>query len=324
MKKLIVFMSLIMFVLSVASYPQDKVAQTGCKMLDVGVGARACGMGEAYTVVGQDADALFYNPSCIGEIRDRIDLSVGMTQWFADINYGYLALVLNAGVWGNFGISVMAPDYGDIYGTEIDTLAELGFVETGQVSVSTYSVGVAYAREFTDKFTIGAQVKYVMQHLGSSSDPENPAQMMENLIHTLSYDFGLLFYPGFESFAFGMSVRNFSPRVKYEMIGFELPLTFALGVGADILDFFGEYPDYSLNIGLDMIHPRDWQEMYHVGGEFAYKDMIFLRAGYKFRYSQEGLNAGVGISFGGIKVDYSYSEFDLFDWINRVSVGMAF
>ncbi len=73
-----------------------------------------------------------------------------------------------------------------------------------------------------------------------------------------------------------------------------------------------------------MVHPRDWQELYHVGGEFAYKYMIFLRAGYKFRYSQEGLNAGVGFSFGGVRIDYSCSEFELFDMINRVSVGFAF
>jgi hypothetical protein len=324
MKNFIAFISLLILVFSFNSYAAEKVAQTGCKMLDVGAGARACGMGEAYTVVGQDADALFYNPSCIGEIDDRFDLSVGMTQWFADINYGYIALVYNAGVWGNFGVSAMAPDYGDIYGTEVDTTAELDFRETGLLDVNTYSIGVAYAREFTDKFTVGAQVKYVMQQLGSSSDPENPELMRENVVNTMAYDFGLLFYPGFKSFAFGMSVRNFSPRVKYEMIGFELPLTFALGVGANILDFFGEYPDYSFNIGVDMLHPRDWQEMYHLGGELAYKDLIFLRVGYKFRYSQEGLNAGIGVSYGGVKIDYSYSEFDLFDSINRVSVGMTF
>ncbi len=68
------------------------------------------------------------------------------------------------------------------------------------------------------------------------------------MVTTLSYDFSLLFYPGFKSFAFGMSVRNFSPRVKYEMIGFELPLTFAPGFGLDLMDLFGEYPDYSFNI----------------------------------------------------------------------------
>jgi len=324
MKKFIVFISLIMFVFSVASYSQDKVAQTGVKMLDVGAGARACGMGEAYTVIGQDADALFYNPSGIGEIDDNFDLSVGMTQWFADINYGYMSMVVNGGMWGNFGVSAIVPDYGEIYGTEIDTTAPLDFANTGQVDVNSYCVGVAYAREFTDKFTVGAQVKYVMQKLGESSDPQNPELMRDNVISTLSYDFGLLFYPGFKSFAFGMSVRNFSPRVKYEMIGFELPLTFALGVGLDLMDFLGDYPDYSLNIGAEMLHPRDWQEQFHLGGEFGIWDMLFLRLGYKFRYSQEGLNAGVGFVYRGIRIDYSYSEFELFDMINRVSVGMVF
>lgn len=325
MKKFIIFITLIMFVFSVASYSQDKVAQTGIKMLDVAAGARACGMGEAYTVLGQDADALFYNPSCIGEIDENFDLSVGMTQWIADINYGYLALVFNTGVWGNFGISVMVPDYGEIYGTQIDTLAELGFVESGFLDVSSYCVGLGYAREFTDKFTVGAQVKYVMQKLDESAEPGDPTVMRDNVVTTMSYDFGLLFYPGFESFAFGMSVRNFSPRVRYEMIGFELPLTFALGVGFDLMDFLGDYPDYSFNIAAEMLHPRDWQEEYHVGGEFGIYDMFFLRAGYKFGYSQEGLNAGVGISYAGVRVDYSYSQFDLFDnMVNRVSIGMAF
>jgi hypothetical protein len=323
MKKFIIFISLLIFVFSVNSFGQAKVAQTGCKFLDVGAGARACGMGEAYTVLGQDADALFYNPSGIGEINEKIDLSVGMTQWIADIQYIYAAAVVNGGVWGNFGFSVITPDYGSILWTRVDPESETGYEDLGLVDVGAFCAGVAYAREFTDKFTVGGQIKYVSQHLGSSYSVSDSA-FYENRISTLSYDFGLLFYPGFKSFAFGMSVRNFCPRVTYEQIGFEFPLTFALGLGADILDFFGDYPDYSVNIGLEMLHPRDWQEQFHLGAELGYKDIIFFRAGYKFRYAQEGLNAGVGISFGGVKVDYSYSEFDLFDYINRVSVGMAF
>ncbi|MEJ2568891.1 MAG: hypothetical protein P8Z50_08520, partial [candidate division WOR-3 bacterium] len=78
MKKFIVFISLLILILSVNLYADvDKVAQTGIKMLDVGAGARACGMGEAFTVIGQDASALFYNPAGIGEITSNFDLSVG-------------------------------------------------------------------------------------------------------------------------------------------------------------------------------------------------------------------------------------------------------
>ena len=323
MKKYIVLISLLILVFSINSFAQDKVAQTGCKFLDVAAGARACGMGEAFTVLGQDATALFYNPSGIGEIDENFDFSLGMTQWIADIEYISLAFVYNFGAWGNLGISLISPDYGTIIGSKVDETNDNGFTIIGPLDVSAFCAGVAYAREFTDKFTVGGQVKYVSQHLAENVVEEGELPVA-NEISTLSYDFGLIFYPGFESFAFGMSIRNFSPRVTYERIGFEMPLTFALGIGFDLMDFIGGYPDVSLNIGAEMLHPRDWQEEFHVGGEFGIQDMIFLRAGYKFRYSQEGLNAGVGIDFGGARIDYSYSEFELFDMINRVSVGFAF
>ncbi|MEJ2355944.1 MAG: PorV/PorQ family protein [candidate division WOR-3 bacterium] len=326
MKKFIVFISILLVFLSFNAYAMDKVAQTGCGFLDVGAGARACGMGEAFTVLGQDATALFYNPSGIGEIDGSFDLCAGGTQWIADINYIYVATVYDAGTWGNFGFSLIAPDYGEFYGTVV-TADGAGYDTTGTFNVSAFCAGVSYAREFTDKFTVGIQAKYVSQFLGENEKGDSTGYYMEdNRVWTPSFDFGLLFYPGFKSFAFGMSVRNFSPRVTYERLGFELPLTFALGVGMDVLDLLGDHPDYSFNVGADMLHPRDWQEQYHLGGEFGFKDMIFLRAGYKFGYSEEGYNVGFGIGYAGIRLDYSYSQFDLFDddMVNRFSVGMAF
>lgn len=329
MKKFIILISLLIFVFSFNADAATKVAQTGCGFLDVAAGARAAGMGEAFTVIGQDATALFYNPAGMGKIDANFDLSIGATQWIADIQYLYLAGAYNAGVWGNFGLSLIYPDYGDdIYGTRVIE-GGAGYEDTGLLDVSAFCVGVAYAREFTDKFTVGGQVKYVAQHLGANdfaieSGEDTSSVSRENEISTPSFDFGLLFYPGFKSFAFGMSVRNFSPRVTYERIGFELPLTFALGVSMDILDLFGEYPDYSFNLAMEGLHPRDWDEQYHIGGEFSYKNMLFLRAGYKFNYYAEGVNAGIGISLAGVKIDYAYSKHELYDMINRVSAGFTF
>ena len=327
MKKFIVFITLSVVILSFNAYAVDKVGQTGCGFLDVAAGARACGMGEAFTVLGQDATALFYNPSCIGEIEGNFDLCAGGTQWIADINYLYLAAVFDADVWGNFGLSVISPDYGEFYGTTVAEETEEGYVNTGIFHPHAFCAGVAYAREFTDKFTVGLQVKFVSQHLGANEILLDTLYVtQQNEISTLAYDFGLLFYPGFKSFAFGMSVRNFSPRLTYERVGFESPLTFTLGVGMDVLDFFGEHPDNSFKIGFDGIHPRDWGEQFKVGGEFGYKNMIFVRVGYKLNYYAEGLNAGVGINVAGVKLDYSYGEYDLegFDMINRASVGFSF
>jgi long-subunit fatty acid transport protein len=46
---------------------------------DVGIGARAMGMGQAHVAVCEDASATFYNPACLAHVR-RIELSTGFSH----------------------------------------------------------------------------------------------------------------------------------------------------------------------------------------------------------------------------------------------------
>ena len=146
MKKFIVFITLLTFCLSINADAANKVAQTGVKMLDVGMGARACGMGEAFTVLGQDASALFYNPAGVGEIEGNFDLYAGQTQWIADISYINVAGVYNAGVWGKFGFSLITPDYGEFYATRVDAAAEL--LVKAERPLMVAGGGALYSRDF--------------------------------------------------------------------------------------------------------------------------------------------------------------------------------
>jgi hypothetical protein len=330
MKKLIGFSLIFALILATPaqSFAAKKLGQTGLKFLDVCVGARAAAMGEAYTVISDDANAIFHNPAGIAQMEaGKVDLTVSRIQWIADISYNAVGIAMNGGIWGNFGLSLIpAPDYGDIDGTTVSTTNEKGYEDTGPVDVSAFAMGLAYARKFTDKFMIGGNIKYAYQHLGS-----NPVKNVEtdsiftqvNELSTIAYDFGTIFYPGFKSFRFGMSIRNFSGAVRYEGYDFLLPLTFKIGVGMDILDFFGEHPGKSFIVAIDAVHPRDYTERLLIGGEFSI-GMLKLRAGYKFNYDEEGLSAGCGINTGNIKLDYAYSEFGAFDLVNRVSLGILF
>ena len=299
-----------------------KVGQTGLQFLKVGVGARAAAMGEAFTMVGNDANAIFYNPAGIAKMHSHFDILGNKTNWIADISYNAFGLVMNAGNLGNFGISVISSDYGNVIGTQV-AATDKGFEETGLLDGGSFAAGLSYARELTDKFTVGGQIKYTAQHLGENLLEEG-GEVIENEVSGLAYDFGTIFYPGFKSFRLGMTIRNFSPQYKYQETSFQLPLTFYLGFAMDILDFFGEYPDNSFVVDIDAIHPRDYTERLHVGGEFWYKDMLALRGGYKFNYDEEGITLGVGINAGGIKLDYAYSEFGVFDVVNRVTIGLSF
>ena len=50
---------------------QAKVGTAGAQFLEIGVSARAIGMGEAYVAVSNDATAMYYNPAGLTQLYDR-------------------------------------------------------------------------------------------------------------------------------------------------------------------------------------------------------------------------------------------------------------
>ena len=333
MKKLTILLTVVflsMLFIMPAHPGLKKVAQTGLQFLKVDVNPRAVAMGGAFTMIGNDASALFYNPAGIAAMRSNFDVFASRTQWIADISLNAGAVMMNLGTLGSVGISFVSTDYGDIIGTRV-AATEQGYEETGLVDVSEYAVGFAYARQMTDKFTMGGQIKYASQNLGESLIPKGEVtETITNKVTGLAYDFGTIFYPGFRSLRMGMDIRNFSPQFKYQETAFELPLTFSIGMAMNIFDFMPSLQEtQSLVVAVDAIHPRDYTERLHVGGEYWYMDMLALRAGYKFNYDEESLSAGIGIKYliegeYGIKIDYSYSEMAIFDAVNRFSIGVTF
>jgi len=330
MKKLTFFIILV-FICMVFTLPAHavikKLAQTGLQFLKVDVGARAAAMAGSYAMVGHDATAMFYNPAGVAHLQSDWQLFVSRTQWIADINYNAAGLAKSLGNWGVVGVSFITCDYGnDIMGTRVAS-TDIGYEDTGTLDVGAYAIGVSYARQISNKFSVGGQIKFAAQHLGNSLI-DSKGTTHDNKVSGLAYDFGTMFYPGFQSFRLGMFIRNFSPQFKYEKEAFQLPLTFVIGFAMDVLDLMGAEHTNSLLIAVDAIHPRDYTERIHLGAEYFFMNMIALRAGYKFNYDEEGLAAGVGFknNLGGVDVEigYSYSDFGAFDSVNRLSFGVSF
>jgi len=301
-----------------------KLAQTGLQFLKVDVGTRASALGGAYAMIGQDATAMFYNPAGLARMQSNYEAFLTRTQWIADINYNAGAFAANLGGWGAVGVTFIFADYGDIQGTMVSSTAA-GYEDTHLLDVGAYAIGVSYAKNLTEKFSVGGQVKLAAQNLDKS---ELTDKTIDNSVSGVAFDFGTTFYPGYKSFRLGMFVRNYSPQFKYEKEAFQLPLTFAIGIGMDLMDIMGEHENSSLLLGVDALHPRDYTERVHVGLEYTYMGMFSLRAGYKTNYDEEGLTAGVGFNLKsgnvGVKVGYSYAEFGVFDGINRFDVGFSF
>ena len=310
----------------------EKSAQTGFKFLSLSVDPRASAMAGAFTAQqGVGSVGMLYNPAAMAGMERTFDVSVMQTQFIADINYngGAVAFSPSDGRFGVFGVSLVVVDYG----TFEQTIYDPGntFIDLGTFSPTALSVGFGYAIALSDRFSIGGNAKYVSQDLGTFAVGQNESGDLitdDYNIGTAAFDFGVLYKTGFRSMNFAMSVRNFSPELRYEQESFELPLEFNIGLSMDMIDLTNMDANmHSMVLAIDAERPRDFAEQLRVGAEYMFMDTFSLRAGYAFPTDTEGINLGAGIQqdIGGIgfAFNYAYTSFDIFDGVHRFGIRLS-
>lgn len=307
---------------------RTKLAQTGMQFLTVPLHARAAAMGDAMTAQGGTSASLFYNPAGMALMTERAEFALGQTQWIGDIDYSFGSAAFRpaGGRFGTIGVSVVAIRYGELFET-IRADNTQGFEDLGTFSPSAFAAGLGYARSLTDRFSVGGQIKYVRQSLGAStmSAEGGDLVMQDNNVGTLAVDFGVLFQTGFRSLNFAVSARNFSQELAYEEENFELPLSFRIGVSANVMDLAGwEATTHSVLLTVDAEHPRDYVEQVRAGAEYQFMNTLALRVGYVTPTDEEGVSLGAGIQQAlsgiGFGFDYAYTRFGAFGNVHRLAL----
>lgn len=311
-----------------------KLAQTGMKFLSVSTDARTSGVSEAVTAVDlASASAIFYNPATMASIKEFTSLTIGNVGWIADINYihGAIAFAPFDADYGVFGISFISVDYGEFLGTVVAG-NEQGYIDIGTFSPKAYSVGIGYAKALSTKFSVGGNIKYVKQNLGTSviDINENGSYVNEdNSLGAMAFDFGILYRTGFKSLNFGMSVRNFSTELKYKKETFQLPLMFKIGLSIDAMDLFNiDKNTHSFIVAVDASHPRDFSEQIYLGAEYTFINTFSVRAGFVSPADEYSFSAGFGIkrniSGMNLGIDYAFQPYGIFNSVHRFSFNFAF
>jgi len=145
-------------------------------------------------------------------------------------------------------------------------------------------------------------------------DADNAAISSENEASVFAFDFGLTYKTGFKSLEFGMVVRNFAKEVRYVNEGFQLPLTFKIGVAMDLFDLT------SIDKQMHRFLPDDRRRTsarlsrrVRMGAEYVFLDLLALRAGFISVADEQKFSYGVGLhkNLGsiGLGVDYAYTPF---------------
>ncbi len=331
------FLIILIIALSGSIFGQSKVGSTAAPFLNVAVGPRAIAMGGAFVATADDITSLYWNPAGAARMGNNSAL-FAHSRWFADINYNWAGVVFNLGGIGSFGLNLTYLDYGDM---EVTTLAEQD--GTGEMfTASDMALGLTYAYNLTDRFSIGGNVKYIKQTIWNSS------------ASSVAIDLGVLFQSDIYGLRIGASITNFGSDMQMDgkdlyvqhdidpnnfgnndqilatlnTDSYPLPLTFRVGLAMDLLDL----DDHRFTIGMDALHPNDNDESLNIGAEYVFQNLIALRGGYKSLFldnSEEGLTLGVGLMYDfapglGIFLDYAYQDFGILDYTQHFSFGIKF
>lgn len=288
---------------------QAKVGTAGAQFLELGVSSRAIGMGEAFLSICDDASAIYYNPAGLSQQMDRQAMFTHVS-YPADINYDFVALVYPTprfgGVWG-VGFTML--NAGDMpYLGEY----EVGLNPTQTFTAKDYALSLSYARNLTDRFSVGVTFKLIDELY----DTERATGW--------AADVGTLYDTGFKGFKIGMMISNFGPDLKFIDESYPLPMNFRFGGVIDVI----RREDHSAIFAMEGSHPNDNMEKFNAGMEYWYKDRFALRFGNHFEYDEGGISAGGGVRMDvsqfEMSFDYGYHDMGHLDNTHRFSVGVIF
>ncbi len=313
----------------------SKSGSTAAQFLKIGVGTRAIGMGGAFSATYADLSSIYWNPAGIAGIYSR-EVQFNHVDWIMDVNYDFASFAMKTGDIGTLGAFVSVLSMG-----EMPVRTNEQPEGTGEYfNAGGLQIGLSYARELTDNFSIGFNAKYVREHIWNMS-----ATGFALDIGTL-YKINIL-----NEFRLGASISNFGTKMrldgrdvlkviqvggsqgnlintKIELYEYDMPLFFRVGIAADVV----KEQDHLLTVALDAVHPNDNSEAINSGLEYSWNNIVFLRAGYKSLFEQngeQGLTLGAGINYKifdavALALDYAYEDFGILTNVHYLTVGVKF
>jgi len=289
----------------------EKVGTFGGQFLKLPVGARAEGMGGAFVGVSDDASSIFWNAAGVARIDpEKSVLSFNHAVLPADIQFTQAGYVFHMKrIPGAVGVNVRSLRMDPM--DETTSFQPEGTGNTFDAGFMT--VGLTYARSFTDKFSAGVTGNFIHSGLAEFSQ------------QTYSFDIGTLYDVGTLGMKIGMSISNIGSQEKFIDRTARIPSIFRVGTSAMLFQTGSQ----RLLGSFEFSHPPDNSERMNVGMEYGFQKFMFLRGGYNINYDSEGLAGGIGFHLpvsvaGQSDIDCAYTDWGDLGAVHRISVQFVF
>jgi hypothetical protein len=267
-------------------------------------------MGEAFSAIMGDVNAIFYNPAALGFVKNG-QFTLSYANWLVGSNL-YAGAVVYRALGGVWSVSVVSAKPEAVEETTIFEALGTGRMING----GDTAIGFAFARQMTDRVSWGVQARHIREDLFLTTTS------------VWQFDLGVSAHTGYRSLRVAAAARNVGAETTAETRPFSPPIYFNFGLAGELVGNQGD-PAY-MTLATETLFATDFGQRWHFGGELWLSNMIALRAGYKVNYDVEDYSLGFGLKkeFGidrDIRIDVSYSDGGLdFDAPLRISIGGSF
>lgn len=264
------------------------------------LGVRSFGLGNTYTGIADNIEAMWFNPAGVAEIDDPV-IAALFSKDISETNHGFIACAYPFKRFvGAFSLSTLQ--------TEKIEINLRGFtpysVRAESDYLSIFLLGVPLGKFFD----LGGSAKFLSSTIAEKYTAK-----------TVVFDEGLLFR-GLELVALGelsagVSLQNFGGKLKYDEKTEKIPSI--LRLGASIKKYSVKYG--GVIAGYDFVKTDGSKTHQNLGIEWTSSEewltepvnSFSIRTGYGFGYDIENVAFGCGFGIKKIQVDYGVQLTDL-------------
>ena len=272
-------------IVSLPAIAETNNASTGLSFLKLGVGARAIGMGEAYSAISDDVSGIYYNPAGLA-FGETNEIAMMHKQWAFGTAMDFLGSTLHVNPFTfGFGFNTSTVD-------GIEIRQQPGPSE-GSFGLHDLAISATASWRIDSSLSVGATAKYLYEKI--YVDESNGAAL----------DFGIR-YKYSSHLAIALAVSNLGSMSKLVHDPITLPAGFRGGISysSALTD------DFAATVAGDFLKViHDNGTRVHLGGEINYRSSLAIRGGYQIGYEAKGLSVGFGVQYSLLQFDYAFVPF---------------
>ncbi|SFN95691.1 hypothetical protein SAMN05428949_3964 [Chitinophaga sp. YR627] len=346
----LVFICCILFSLSMSAQigsgqldGRTNTINTAVPFLRISPDARAGAMGDAGVATSPDANSMYWNLSKVAFAKSRSNISVTYTPWLKEL----VNDVFLANLSGYYQLDEMQTVSASLRYFSLGTInfTDITGMPTYDYRPREFAFDAGYARKLSDNFSVALAGRYIYSNLASGDingrviKPGTAFATDLSFFYTKDYEKS---DNSVNTWNVGLALTNIGTKISYTESATNkdfLPTNFGLGTSYA----FGLDETNKLTLALDlnklMVPTPDSLGLYRqkstisgifssfgdapggfgeelkeftvsMGGEYAFRDQFFVRAGYFYENKDKGnrkyATAGLGVKYNMFGLNFSY------------------